>query len=190
MHQTLRNMISSEGFSELLPCNNMLSFLHSQEIFPPGIGCYLQMISSKSHPISLSNMTNLKFALHGANPVVRIKWLSGIAENWRSETCEVLDTNLIVLALSSVALNPFKQPHVVSTVGFIHGHELNHGRQWRKVGRFTLICSTPSRSTSTGTRSVTHPERTRGRLDKGSKGTRRKYEQGVLDIKVSSCQAW
>src|SRR3954469_4478823 len=149
----------------------MLSFLHSQEIFPPGVGCSLQKIGSKSHPISLSNMTNLKFALHSAKPVFCIKWLSGIAENWRSETGEVLDTNLIVLALSSVALNPFKEPHVVSTVGFVHGHEFNHGRWWRKVGRFTLICDTPSMSTGTGTRSVTHPERTRGRLDKGSKGT-------------------
>src|SRR3954468_21826176 len=107
----------------------MLSFLHSQEIFPLGVGCSLQMIGSKSHTISLSNMTNLKFALHGAKPVVRIKWLSGIAENWQSETCEVLDSNLIVLALLSVALNPFKEPHVVSTVGFVHGNDLNHGRR-------------------------------------------------------------
>src|SRR3954466_4151441 len=183
-------MISSECFSELLPCNNMLSFLHSQEIFPPGVSCSLQMVGSKSHPISLSNMTNLKFALHSAKPVVRIEWLSGIAENWRSETCEVLDSNLIVLALSSVVLNPFKEPYVVSTVGFIHGHELNHGRWWRKVGRFTLICGTPSMSKGTGTRGITHPKRTMKRFDKGFKETRRKDEQRVLDINASSFQAW
>src|SRR3954462_14263187 len=145
----------------------MLSFLHNQEIFPPGVSYSLQMIGGKSHPIRLSNMTILKFALHGAKPVVRIKWLSGITENWRSETCEILDTNLIVLALSSVALNPFKEPHVVSTVGFIHGHELNHGRRWRKVGRFPLICSTTCISTGTGTRGVTILEEQRKRVRQG-----------------------
>src|SRR3954465_15613324 len=148
------------------------------------------MIGNKSHPIRLSNMTNLKFALHGAKPVVRIEWLSGIAENWRSETCEVLDSNLIVLALSSVVLNPFKEPYVVSTVGFIHGHELNHGRWWRKVGRFTLICGTPSMTTFTGTRSVTHSKRAKRRLDKGSKGTRKETKQGILDLKVSRARSW
>src|SRR4051812_33174040 len=113
-------MVSSEGFGKLLPCNNMLILLHSQEFFPPGVSCSLHMIGSKIHPISLSNTTNLKFALHSAKPVVCIKWLNRIDENWRSETCEVLDTDLIVLALSSVALNPFKEPHVISTVGFVH----------------------------------------------------------------------
>jgi hypothetical protein len=103
-------------------------------------------------------MGNLKLTLDGAKPVVSIQWLSRITEHWWGEADEAFNSDSFILMLSSIALNPLKEPYVVSVIGFIHGHQLDHGWRWRKVN---IILWTISMATTTITTTVSttrHPE--------------------------------
>jgi hypothetical protein len=84
-------------------------------------------------------MSSLKFVLNSAEPVISIKWLSRVAENWRSEANEVSHANSVILTMSGILFNPFQEPDVVSAVGFIHGHKLDHGWWRRKIDIVTLL---------------------------------------------------
>jgi hypothetical protein len=98
---------------------------------------------------------NLKLALDGAEPVVSIKWLSGITEHWWGEADEASDPHLFLMTLSCVTLNPFKEPNVVCAIGFIHGHKLDHRRRRRKVSILLVAISTTIATAMTTTTAST-----------------------------------
>jgi hypothetical protein len=103
-------------------------------------------------------MGNLKLTLDGAEPVVSIQWLSRITEHWWGEADEAFDSDSFILTLSSIALNPLKEPYVVSAIGFIHGHQLDHRWRWRKVNILGTIATAPTTITTT-TSTTRHPEK-------------------------------
>jgi hypothetical protein len=142
-------VIPSKGSFELLPSHNVLGSLHSNEILPPGTSNTFKVICGKGHPIHLGDMSSLKFVLNSAELVISIKWLSGIAENWRSEADEVSHADSVILTASGILFNPFQEPNVVSAVGFIHGHKLDHGRWRRKIDIVTLLIIPTAMTTTT-----------------------------------------
>jgi hypothetical protein len=58
------------------------------------------------------------------------------------------------LTTSGILFNPFQESDVVSVVGFIHGHKLDHGRWRRKIDIVTLLII-PTTTTTTTTTSTT-----------------------------------
>jgi hypothetical protein len=147
-------VIPSEGSFELLPSHNVLGSLHSKEILPPGTGSTFKVICGEGHPIRLGDMSSLKFALNSAEPVIGIKWLSRVAENWRNKADEVSHADSVILTTSGILFNPFLEPDVVSAVGFLHGHKLDHGQWRRKIDIVTLLII-PTATTTTTTTSTT-----------------------------------
>jgi hypothetical protein len=98
-------------------------------------------------------MCGNEFALDGTEPIISIKRLSGIAEDWRSEAYEVPNTALIILTVSGILLYTLKKPHIVSTIWLVHGHQLDHGWWRRKIdillGAISMTVTMATSSSST-----------------------------------------
>jgi hypothetical protein len=104
-------------------------------------------------------MGNLKLTLDGAEPVVSIQWLNRVTKHWWVEADEAFDSDSFILTLSSIALNPLKEPYVVGAIGFIHGHQLDHRWRWRKVNIILWTISTATTTITTTASTTQHPEK-------------------------------
>src|ERR1043165_6926235 len=85
LHQLIRNMISSEIITELLPSHHVTNRLHCHEILPPLKRRTFQKICREEHTITGSNMSGLKLTLEGTKPIIVIMGLGRTSKNWRVE---------------------------------------------------------------------------------------------------------
>src|ERR1043165_3383565 len=93
LHQLIRNMISLEVITKLLPSHHVTNWLHCYEVLPPLKSSTFQKICREEHTIAGSNMSGLKLMLEGTKPIIGIKGLGRTLENWLVEEDEVLDGN-------------------------------------------------------------------------------------------------
>src|ERR1043165_8917156 len=125
-HQLIRNMISSEVITELLPSHHVTYWLHCHEIFPPLKSSTFQKICREEHTIAGSNMSGPKLMLEGTKPIIGIKGLGRTSENWWVEEDEVLDGNNTILLTRCVLRDTLVKTCLITTIPFCLQHDFCH----------------------------------------------------------------
>src|ERR1043165_2869285 len=125
-HQLIRNMISTEVITELLPSHNMTYWLHCSEVFPPLKSSTFQKICRKEHTITGSNMSGLKLTFEGTKPIIGIKGLGRTSKNWWVEENEILDGDNTILLTRSVLRNMLEKTCLNTTIPFSLQHDFCH----------------------------------------------------------------
>src|SRR3954471_5055754 len=125
-HQLIRNMISSEVITELLPSHHVTCRLHCYEILPPLKSSTFQKVYREEHTITWSNMGCLKLTLEGTKPIIGIKGLGRTPEYWRVEENEVLDGNNTILLMRSVLRDTLEKTGLITMIPFSLQHDFCH----------------------------------------------------------------
>src|SRR3954463_7191689 len=93
VHKTLGDVVLTECGAELIPCSGRTFGTHIEIVFPPRVGCTLEVVSSIVDSVTNRNMSCLKFPLDAAKPVIGVKGLSGIAEDRGTTVNEVIQSH-------------------------------------------------------------------------------------------------
>src|SRR3954471_1516954 len=124
LHQLIRNMVSSEIITELLPSHHVTYMLHCYEILPSLKSSTFQKICCEEHTITGSNMRCLKLTLEGTKPIIGIKGLGRTSKNWRVKEDEVLDGNNTITLMRSVLLDTLEKTCLITTIPFSLQHNI------------------------------------------------------------------
>src|SRR3954467_2380015 len=131
--------------------------MHVEIVFPPRVGCTLEVVSGIVDFVAICNMSCLEFSLDAAKPVIGVKGLSGVTENRGMKTDEVIQGHELIVLLSGVAGNDLQQMVRVSAVPLNLHQNLSH-RGWGWKIAFLRIIPTTMGTTKLATGSLRHPE--------------------------------
>src|SRR3954468_4313200 len=157
VHKTLGDVVLTECGAELIPCSGRTCGMHVEKILPPRVGCTLEVVSGIVDLVAIYNMYCLKFPLDAAKPVIGVKGLSGVAEDWGTKMNEVIQSHHLITLLGGVTCDDLQQCMRVSAVPLDLHQNLGHGGRWWKIV-FLLIIPTSMGTTKVSTSSLRHPE--------------------------------
>src|SRR3954468_254689 len=123
LQQLIRNMVSSEVITELLPSHHVTYWLHCYEVLPPLKSSTFQKICREEHTITGSNMSGLKLTFDGTKPIIGIKGLGRTSKNWWVEENEVLDGDNTILLTRSVLRDTLEKTCLITTIPFSLQHD-------------------------------------------------------------------
>src|ERR1041385_1254173 len=90
VHESLRNVMLAKSVTELIPRSQLSSWTHVQKVLPPRASCNLEVVRGIVDSVTIYNMSRMELYLDAAKPVISVKGLSGIAENWGMKLDEVI----------------------------------------------------------------------------------------------------
>src|SRR4051812_37021222 len=157
LHKTLGDVVLTECGAELIPCSGRTFGMHVEIVFPPRVGCTLEVVSGIVDSVTIRNMSCLKFPLDVAKPVIGVKGLSGVADDRGTKVNEVIQRHHLITLLGGVTCDDLQQCMRISAVPLdLHQH-LGHGGRWWKIV-FLLLIPTSMGTTKVSTSSLRHPE--------------------------------
>src|SRR4051812_40311563 len=157
VHKTLGDVVLTECGAELIPCSGRTFGTHVEIVLPPRVGCTLAVVSSIVDPVTIRNMSCLKFPLDAAKPVIGVKGLSGLAEDRGTKVNEVIQSHHLITLPGGVTCYDFQQCMGVSAVPLDLHQDLGHsGRGWMIA--FLRFIPTSKGTTKVTTSSLRHPE--------------------------------
>src|SRR3954467_15133655 len=157
VHKTLGDVVLTECSAELIPCSGRTFWTHVEIVFPPRVGCTLEVVSGIVDPVTIRNMSCLKFPLDAAKPVIGVKGLSGVAEDRGSKMNEVIQSHHLITLLGGVTCYDFQQCMRVPAVPLDLHQDLGHGgRRWKIA--FLRFIPTSMGTTKVSTSYLRHPE--------------------------------
>src|SRR3954464_7963905 len=157
VHKTLGDVVLTECGAELIPCGGRTCGTHVEIVCPPRVGSTLEVVSGIVDPVTIRNMSCLKFPLDAAKPVIGVKGLSGVAEDRGSKVDEVIQSHHLITLLGGVKCYDFQQCMRISAVPLDLHQDLGHGgRRWKIA--FLRFIPTSMGMTKVTTSSLRHPE--------------------------------
>src|SRR3954466_5372067 len=133
VHKTLGDVVLMECGAELIPCSGRTFGTHVEIVLPPRVGCTLEVVSGIVDPVTILNMSCLKFPLDAAKPVIGGKGLSGVAEDRGTKMNEVIQRHHLITLLGGVTCDDLQQCMRISAVPLDLHQDLGHGGRWWKI---------------------------------------------------------
>src|SRR3954465_410132 len=156
VHKTLGDVVLTECGAELIPCSGRTFGMHVEIVLPPRVGCTLEVVSGIVDSVTNRNMSCLKFPLDAAKPVIGVKGLNGVAEDWGMKMNEVIQSHHLITLLGGVTCNDFMQCMRVSAVPLdLHQNLCHSGWRWKSTSFGILMTLIPAKLS---TSPVRHPE--------------------------------
>src|ERR1041385_5773345 len=132
VHETLGNVVLTEGSAKLIPRCGRSNGTHVQEVLPPRASYTLEVVSGIADPVAICNMACLELPLDVAKPVIGVKGLGGVTEDRGMKPDEVVQGNQLIALLSGVAGNDLQQLVIVSAVPLnLHQNLSRRGWGWK-----------------------------------------------------------
>src|SRR3954463_1677391 len=131
--------------------------MHVEIVFPPRVGCTLEVVGGIVDFVAICNMSCLEFSLDAAKPVISVKGLGGVAEDRGTKMNEVIQSHHLITLLGGVTCYDFQQCMRVSAVPLDLLQNLGYGgRRWKIA--FLRFIPTSMGTTKVTTSSLRHPE--------------------------------
>ena len=90
VHKTLGNVVLAEGRAEFLPRCRWSNGSHIQKVLPPRTSCTFEVIGGIADLVTSCNTACLELPFDAAEPVIGVKGLGGVTENWGIKPDEVV----------------------------------------------------------------------------------------------------
>src|SRR3954471_13502486 len=108
VHETLGNVVLTEGRAEFLPRCRWSIGTHIQKFLPPRASCTFKVIGGIADLVAICNTACLELPLDDVKPVIGVKGLGGVTENRGMKSDEVVQGHQLIALLSGVACNDFQ----------------------------------------------------------------------------------
>src|ERR1041385_5080826 len=118
VHESLRNVMLAKSITELIPRSQLSSWTHVQKVLPPRASCNLEVVRGIVDSVTIYNMSRMELSLDAAKPVIGVKGLSGIVENWGMKPDKFIQQHKLIQLLGSVSSNDPQQLMRVPSVSF------------------------------------------------------------------------
>jgi hypothetical protein len=126
VHESLRNVMLAKSVTELIPRSQLSSWTHVQKVLPPRASCTLEVVGGIVDSVTICNMSRMELSLDAAKPVIGVKGLSGIVENWGMKPDKFIQQHKLIQLLGSVSSNDPQQLMRVPSVSFNLHENLSH----------------------------------------------------------------
>src|ERR1041385_2274830 len=128
VHESLRNVMLAKSVTKLIPRSQLSSWTHVQKVLPPRASCTLEVVGGIVDSVTICNMSRMELSLDAAKPVIGVKGLSGIVENWGMKLDKVIQRHKLIPLVGSVPSNDPQQLMRVPSVSFNFHENLSHRR--------------------------------------------------------------
>src|SRR3954463_15647461 len=123
--------------------------MHVEIVFPPRVGCTLEVVGGIVDFVAICNMSCLEFSLDAAKPVISVKGLGGVAEDRGRKMNEVIQSHHLITLLGGVTCYDFQQCMRVSAVPHDLHQDLCHsGWRWKSTSFRIIMTLVPAKLTT------------------------------------------